>query len=239
MTQFISHIHDEFRKARLTRRGSTHKPKDVPMGVHKAYVRMQEIALPEPRNLEVSLADVLQRRKSYSGGKSDGALTLEEWGTLFGLALGKHEKSLRRHYPSGGTLYPIETYIVTRLQNDTFTLFHYNPSLHAFEVLWDLDPAFDIKQLVRKPDDLLFSSLIIFTSCWRRSSAKYGDFTYTPALLEAGHMSENVLLVATALGLPSRPMAAFDDEKIIEILDLDPDYEHPVHTVVISTRETR
>jgi len=239
MTQFISHVHEEFRKVRLTRRGRTQRAEDMPCGQHKVYERMEKVELPPPRHLETSLANALFARKSYAGGSQDGKLTEDQWGTLLGLSLGKHKESLRRNYPSGGALYPIETYVVTRLQNDTFTLFHYNPSLHAFEVLWDLDPAFDIKQLVRKPDDLLFSSLIIFTSCWRRSSAKYGDFTYTPALLEAGHMSENVLLVATALGLPSRPMAAFDDEKIIEILDLDPDYEHPVHTVVISTRETR
>ena len=90
-----------------------------------------------------------------------------------------------------------------------------------------------IKELARHPEDLLFSSLLIFTAVWKRSSAKYGDFTYTLALLEAGHMSENVILTAGALDLRTRPMAGFDDDRILSLLDLDPEEEQPVHTITM------
>ena len=63
---------------------------------------------------------------------------------------------------------------------------------------------------------------------------KYGDFAYTHALLEAGHMSENILLVATALDLLCRPMAGFNDELIPKLLDLDPEEEQPILTIMIS-----
>lgn len=238
MTQFISHVHAELRRARLLRRGSTQRPEEVPIGLHKSYDRMEKIALPQASYLETSLSAALQARTSYSGGNADRNLSLREWGTLLGLALGKRSESHSRNYPSGGALFPTETYIVARHHEDTFAAFHYSPTLHALEKLWDLPRGFDIKQLVRKPEDLFFSSLIIFTSCWRRSSAKYGDFTYLVALLEAGHISENILLVATALQLQSRPMAGFDDEKIIDLLDLDSEYEQPVHTIVLSVAAT-
>lgn len=222
-----------FRKARLTRRGATLPAAQVPVGIHKTYERMQFVQLPAPAASSTSLSEVLEKRSSYEKGSMAGSFSPEIWGTLLGLALGKDPNSHHRHYPSGGALYPIESYVITRLDNaHTFSVCHYNPSKHSLEILWELPLAYDIKQLVRKPENLLFSSLIIFTAVWQRSSAKYGDFTYTPALLEAGHMSENILLTATALNIKARPMAGFDDDKLIEILDIDPMYEQPVHTVV-------
>lgn len=233
MTFFISHVHNDLRGTRLTKRGSTRRASEVPIGLHKEYSRMQKIALPAPANLNTPLADALKKRSSYRGGTDTSVITLEDFGTLFGLALGRRNPSSHRNYPSGGALYPIETYLVTALQNGTSALFHYNPTLHALEKLWDLPPNVVVKDLVKRPDDLLFSSVLIFTSVWKRSSAKYGDFTYTVAMLEAGHMSENVLLTATALGLKSRPMAGFDDDLIVSLLDLDPEEEQPVHTIVL------
>jgi SagB-type dehydrogenase family enzyme len=90
-----------------------------------------------------------------------------------------------------------------------------------------------MKDVAKSPDSLRLSSLIVFTSVWQRSSAKYGDLAYQHALLEAGHMSENILLVGTALGLNLRPYAGFNDERIAELLDLDEDFEQTVHTVTV------
>ena len=133
MTQFISHVHAEFRRARLTRRGSTQQAEHVPTGVHKTYDRMEIVQLPAAEKLDISLQSVLQSRTSYFGGSADGALTVGQWGTLLGLALGKKSESKRRNYPSGGALYPIETYIITRLGGDSFAALHYNPTKHALE----------------------------------------------------------------------------------------------------------
>lgn len=234
MTSFISHAHAEFRKARLTRRGATQAQGDVPMGLCKEYPRMEKIALPKARQVTMTLPQSLESRASYNEGTDASKLSLDDCGTLFGLALGKHEGSLRRNYPSGGALYPIETYLVTQaLEESGPAVFHYNPNIHALEKLWEMPRDLPLKDLVKQPPDLLFSSLIVFTAVWKRSSAKYGDFTYTPALLEAGHMSENILLVSTALGLKTRPMAGFDDDLLISLLDLDPEDEQPVHTIAM------
>ena len=168
-------------------------------------------------------------------GQEEGTLSISDWGTLLGLALQKHADS-KRNYPSGGALYPIETYVITSaLPNSLPAVFHYNPSLHALEKLWDMPADMPIKLLAVGPkEDFVFSTLIVFTAVWKRSSAKYGDFTYTVALLEAGHMSENILLVATALDLKSRPMAGFKDDLIEKLLDLNPEHEQVVHTVTMS-----
>jgi hypothetical protein len=45
-------------------------------------------------------------------------------------------------------------------------VFHYNPTEHALEKLWDLPATVEMKDLARHPEDLLFSSLIVFTAVW-------------------------------------------------------------------------
>jgi len=234
MTSFLSHLHADLRGSRLTRRGATHDPKDVPLGLHKKYDRMEKITLPDPDHVGMSLSDALEKRSSYVGGTMEGCLSLQEWGNLLGLALKKRSSSASRNYPSGGALYPIETYLIgNTLEQRAPAVFHYNPSDHALEKLWDLPSDLNIKELSRKPENVLFSTLIVFTSVWKRSASKYGDFTYLLALLEAGHVSQNILLVAAALGLSVRPMGEFSDEKISKLLDLDDECEQPVHSITL------
>ena len=233
MSLYLSHLLADLRQARLTRRGATHTPDQVPQGTHKAYPRMQQIPLPQPEAIKQTLGESLHARQSYVGGSAEKKITPQELGSLLGSALGKRQGSGRRQYPSGGALYPIETYILTNTFGEN-TIFHYNPTTHSLEKLLDISPQFDTKKLARHPEDQLFSTMIIFTSVWARSSAKYGDLSFLHALLEAGHMSQNILLTATALGLQSRPYAGFDDEEISKLLDLRTEREQIVHTVLLS-----
>ncbi len=240
MSSFLSRIHADLRRARLTRRGATHRPENVPQGIHKIYQRMPYIALPEPEPLLASLPDALARRRSARGGDPRVPLTLREVGTLLGLSLRKRGNSLSRPYPSGGALYPIETYLLSAaLESQPPAAFHYDPTNHTLARLWELPASFDIKTLAKHPDGLHLSSLLVFTSVWQRSSAKYGDLAYQHALLEAGHMSENILLVGCALDLQVRPYAGFSDTLIAQHLDLDEEREQTVHTITICKGEAK
>jgi SagB-type dehydrogenase family enzyme len=184
--------------------------------------------------LDTTLSGTLENRHSAGdSGNPEIPTTLEEFGTLLGLSFrGRHDG--RRNYPSGGALYPIETYLVsTKMGSEIPAVFHYNPTKHALEKLWELPRNFDMKTIARRPDSLPLSTLIVFTSVWKRSSAKYGDLSYIHALLEAGHMSENVLLVGCALDLQVRPYAGFDDTLIAQLLDLDEGEEQVVHSITL------
>lgn len=234
MTNFLSHLHADLRSTRLTRRGATRRLEDVPRGLHKEYLRMPNIALPEPQQTATTLQNALDNRRSGLSGDPDMPISLSELGTLFGLALQKRKDGSRRNYPSGGGLYPVETYLIsTALESQTPAVFHYNPTKHALERLWDLPHNFNMKDVAKYPETLPLSSLVVFTSVWQRSSAKYGDLAYLHALIESGHMSENVLLVGCALGLSVRPYAGFNDTLVTQLLDLDGDEEQPVHSISI------
>jgi SagB-type dehydrogenase family enzyme len=235
LNPFLAALHADLRGTRLTRRGATHLPPNVPRGTHKIYPRMPRIVLPEPRTLDTSLADALAGRRSGSPTHPGVPLLLDDVATMLGLALRKKVGTTRRQYPSGGGLYPVETYLIsTAIESQTPAAFHYDPTAHALERLWDLPPDFNIKMLGKWPDQLQFSNMIVFTSVWHRSAAKYGDLAYQHALLEAGHMSENVLLVAGALGLSVRPYSGFDDILTMRLLDLDEESEQPVHAIIVS-----
>ena len=196
---------------------------------------MERIILPSPASLSRSLEDALNERVSTMREGGTEPLSLTDYGTLLGHALKQRPESLHRNYPSGGALYPIETYLIaTSFEGASAGVYHYHPSAHALERLWDLPRTFDMTKLVPQPDFLLPSAVLIFTSVWKRSSAKYGDFTYSLSLLEAGHMSENILLVAGALGLESRPMAGFSDQLAAELLDIETELEQSVHSITLS-----
>ncbi len=200
---------------------------------------MERITLPDPRPLDTTLLEALTARSSSLHESGTAPISLEEIGTLLGAGLGGKEKHRTRHYPSGGALYPIETYLIAvSLADAQPGVYHYDPTAHALERLWDLPEDFSMRRLVGKPHFISPSALLVFTSVWERSTAKYGDFAYTLALLEAGHMSENVLLVAAALGLEVRPMAGFDDQFVTELLDLDERFEQGVHSITLSKSDS-
>ena len=83
-------------------------------------------------------------------------------------------------------------------------------------------------------EDTTPSLALIFSAVWERSACKYGDFAYNLALLEAGHMAQNIALGATALGLGARPIGGFNDSVVHQILDIDGESEQAVYTILLN-----
>ncbi len=236
MSYFISRVHADLRGARPIRRGATMPPHSVPRGTHKEYPRMPRIMLPTPAPLTMPLDEALSRRASFFGARAGDAFSEAELGTILGNALGMRDEFVRK-YPSGGALYPIETYLLgTVLDGYPSGVFHYHPKAHALEHLWDTPLNFKMSDVIHSTVTPLSQTLILFTAVWGRSSAKYGDWAYNLALLEAGHMGQNILLAMTASGMQARPAGGFGDEYIAKLLDLD-EYEQPVHSILLSSKK--
>ena len=51
-------------------------------------------------------------------------------------------------------------------------------------------------------------------------------------------MSENLLLVATAMGIESRPLVGFKYQQLIKVLDLDRRREQPVQVIALAKPRT-
>ena len=168
---------------------------------------------------------------------SDETITIakDEIGTLLHHAIRERENG-RRPYPSGGALYPIETYLIARgIAGIPDGAHHYHPRAHAFEYLWSVPES---SHILRPGSGSLVESspaIIVLTALWNRNYGKYSDFAYYLGLIESGHAAQNILLSAAALKIPARPIAGFDDAGITKLLDLDQHTEQPVYVISIGT----
>lgn len=238
MASLIPHIHTHIRAARLTREGAGGRPEDAPRGSHKEYPRMPRIALPEPAELAVPLAEAIRNRSSFNRAVTDRPFSLQEMGTLLGLAL-RARSGHSRNYPSGGALFPVETYVLGNvLAGQPPSVYHYHPSAHALEHLWELPNDFSMSKVIRSSGTPLAGTLVVFTALWERSAKKYGDLAYSHALVEAGHMAQNITLAASAMQVQNRPVAGCHDAYTSELLDLERDREQFVHGLLISAKSS-
>jgi SagB-type dehydrogenase family enzyme len=183
---------------------------------------------------ELSLAEALQKRVSYPHDKM-GELQMPDLSDIASLL----ELSLRarpdgtRPYPSGGALYPIETYLIGALPgNDSPRSYHYEPESHTLADLWQLPDDCSLADIVPNLESVA-PLLAVFTSLWGRNGTKYGDFGYYLGMLEAGHAAQNIVLAAAATGLHARPIGGFDDAAVARALDIDTSIEQPVYIIMI------
>lgn len=230
---FIFRIHSYIRGESASRKVLSVQPREASRGTHKEYPRMPRIPLPAPRALALPLHEALHRRASYLECTTKRPFSAIELGTLLGNALGMRD-DIRRHYPSGGALFPIETYLIgSVLEGYPSGVFHYHPKAHALEFLWETPASFTMSKVVRSTSISLAPVLIVFTSVWNRTGIKYGDLAYSHGLLEAGHMAQNILLAATALGAGARPLSGCDDRAVTELLDIDERAEQLVYSILL------
>jgi SagB-type dehydrogenase family enzyme len=141
-----------------------------------------------------------------------------------------------RPYPSGGGLYPVELAIyasAVRTLDRGFYL--YQPLGHSLTRA-AAEPVQKIGDLMggHAVDDAAFC-VLLFLDFGRVSLSKYGRKAYRLALLEAGHLAQNLLLVATALGLATLPLCGFDDERLSQAAGLQYPQQPVVYVIAVGT----
>ncbi|MCA9366349.1 SagB/ThcOx family dehydrogenase [Candidatus Kaiserbacteria bacterium] len=199
----------------------------------KTYPRFLKIPLPDPVSTD-TFVELLQKRRSRRRSDTSIYPTPQQLGTLFGLALREH-KDHHRPYPSGGSFYPVECYLCTRLETDARpTLYHYQVKEHVLERLWELPLKLTTNDLFKADIETEALAVIILTARWSRNTPKYSDFAYDLCLLEAGHIGQNLSLAAETANLHFCPIGGFRDEKITDVLELDPFDEQPIYTFTLS-----
>lgn len=179
--------------------------------------------------LSLSLEQAITTRTSVRKF-SPRELSLEQIATLFFYAYGVTRKNTDtsfprpfRTVPSGGALYPLEIFFHTAtLKGYSSGIYHYNAAEHCLRHLQDGDDTQRISSALVQPELAQGASLIIFlTAIFERSIFKYGERGYRFILLEAGHVAQNLNLVANALGLGCVNIGGYHDREIDEYLELD------------------
>ena len=208
---------------------------------YKSYPRFQQIALPTP-TVRQDLFSVVTNRKSRWPQRSE-PLSPDDYGALlrYGTGIVRPDDILPdgrtfRAIPSAGMRYPIETYAVVFHGDNQIApgLYHYDLKGHALTALWQRSfTDADARALVPTPWIHKAAALIVFTAVFWRTQTKYGERGYRYALLEAGHIAQNMHLVAEALTLPCCTLGGTNDEELEKLLDVESSTESVVYALAV------
>lgn len=211
----------------------------------KSYPHLPHVALPAgPEQLGIDLAETIRQRATdrHLSGAPIGVASLA---ALLELSYGVlryadpiARRLPRRAIPSGGGLYALEVYaLVTAAEDLESGVYHFEAFSRVLEQIPRADPATRVQDAFLDSDVVAAAAVTIaVTAVLPRLRHKYGDMAYRLALLEAGHLGQNVCLVATALGLGVCPLAGFIDDAVNDLLAVDGVDETVVYTLAIGQR---
>ncbi len=197
-----------------------------PAGAARAAATRSALPAPEVTGT-VALESALAQRHSVRAFSPD-PLTREEIAQLMWAAQGVTHGPGYRTAPSGGALYPLELYAVTR----TSTL-HYLPDGHqvqewrtvqGWQRLVDLTPSAEAVSSA--------PTVFVVAAAVRRTAAKYGGQSRRYVDLEAGHCAQNLLLQAVSLGLGAVTIGAFNSDRLARFLAL-PSWQEPIYLIPV------
>jgi SagB-type dehydrogenase family enzyme len=140
-----------------------------------------------------------------------------------------------RAVPSAGGLYPLELYLLLHnVEQITDGLYHYNVLDHNLEPLRLGTDQHDLGDaLVAQPFVENTNILVFITAVFDRTLAKYGARGYRYILFEAGHLAQNLCLLATERNLGTLCVGGFRDSKINAYLGLDAATEGVIYCIGI------
>ena len=193
---------------------------------YKVYAGVERVELPPPGDFRgLSTEDAIEQRRSlrdYTGEP----MTLDELSRLLyytgGVNAERWGRPLRAA-PSAGALYPIEMYVVVhQVEGVERGLYHYAVREHALDHLRDGDLRGEIVRNGLMQGFLGEANVVIvFTAIFQRLRWRYKERTYRYALLEAGHLAQNVYLAATSMGMGACAVGAFLDSRLNSMLEVD------------------
>lgn len=180
-------------------------------------------------------------------------LGAEKFATLLQLAIGETGDAVadhvgRRPYPSAGALYPIEAFVLVKaVDRVPEGAYHYSPAAHQLHQVRLC--AVDLKAFFVASSPEVASppaaaecvgmldraaAAIVLVADVGRSHTQFGEGAWKLALLEAGHVAQNVYLVAAALsGIGVCALAGFSGDTLSAALRLNPRLQRAVYPLII------
>ncbi len=209
--------------------------------IYKIYPNSSKTALrkPIPEKIEksITITEIFEQRRSVRVFQ-EKPIELDQISYLLWASTGIQRiigNTAFRTTPSAGALYPIETYLfINNCEQLDHGIYHYNIKDHALEQITEGNFSNSIAKAAL--DQRMFSlAPIIFawTAIFQRSKWKYYQRAYRYIYLDAGHIAAHLSLAAVELGLGSCQVAAFYDNEINDLLDIDGKEESVLYLSVV------
>jgi len=192
------------------------------------------VSLPAPRlDGKVSVEKALATRRSVRD-YSFQPLTMQEVAQLLWAAQGITDSEGRRTAPSAGALYPLEVYLVAgNVEGLSAGVYKYEPKPHQLRGVRQGDARSDLSRAAGGQESVRQAAAsIVIGAVYERTTVKYGDRGRTYVHMEVGHAAQNVCLEATALGLGTVPVGAFDDAQVRAVVAM-PVGEAPLYVLPV------
>jgi len=180
---------------------------------------------PQGGQTAADLWDCLKRRRSQRHYQ-ERALTWEELSALIwatqGITLATRAY-LFRTAPSAGALYPVETYVaVHRVEDADSGIWHLKVPDWSLELIKAGDFRRPLVEACLSQSFMGTAAVaFIWTGILNRARWKYRERAVRYLFLDAGHICQNLMLAATALGLGCCPVGAFFDEEVERLVGVD------------------
>jgi SagB-type dehydrogenase family enzyme len=187
-----------------------------------------EVSLPTPSEEgHLTVERAIKERRTIRRFQ-DRPLELRQLAQLLWAGQGITEKGglHRRAAPSGGALYPLDLYVVVGdrgVRDLEAGIYRYVPERHSLTKV----SGRDLRQAIARASlgQMWMAEApvtLAIVAEYQRITRKYGERGRRYALVEAGHVGQNIFLQAEALGLGVGIVGAFDDGEIGSLLQCSP-----------------
>lgn len=201
-----------------------------------------QIDLPDPELVDlndISLREAIDKRASVRKYSKD-PVSLEELSYLLWCTQGVkqviHDAATFRTVPSAGARHALETYILANnvegLEKGVYRFLPIEHKLLAIRIDSEIGNSITtacLDQEFVKENAVTF----IWTAIAYRMTYRYGQRGYRYMHLDAGHVCQNLYLSALSIGCGVCAIAAFLDDEMNKILDIDGKEEFTIYVATL------
>ena len=208
---------------------NNHKPINYPYS--------KRVDLPKTFFSYKNIQKIIINRKTRRDFSLSKKISLKEISKILSLSYGKKKTGdkLFSTIPSAGAIYPLHIYLIslkTDLENGLYHYYFENNFLDTIRLESTKEKELD-KLIITRGIKGKIPLYIAITADLRNLCSKYGDRGYRFALLEAGHLGQNILLTAECLKLRAVPFGGFYDRHLAKFLSVDYTYNKPLYVIGI------
>jgi SagB-type dehydrogenase family enzyme len=202
-------------------------PRPDPPGLaHKSYPGAKTFPLPAPKaEPGLPLAEVL-RGYAPTAAFDGSSLSLEVASRLLHFTNGITGRDFGtdlRAAPSAGALYAGEVHLVAeRVDGLSPGIYYYAVAEHRLERIRAGSYIDVVANAVERPADIRNAAVVVLLSnVFQRYTWRYANRGYRYALIDSGHIGENLRLVARSTGLGETAPLRFHDDALGELIGID------------------
>ena len=174
----------------------------------------------------MSVEEAISKRRSVRNFQ-DKPLMLYQLSQLLWSAQGITRR-YKRAAPSAGATYPLNIIIVA---GDSGIIdlvggeYLYRVSDHSLKLIKKADIRSPLSSAALGPSFIGTAPLtLVITAVYSRTTSHYGNRGIRYVDMEAGHVGQNVSLMAVSMGLGSVMIGAFSDSEVSSVLQLSKEY---------------